>query len=258
MRFAVTVMIIGLMATHAFCDKNDDRMRRQEMRLTGGTIRKPQSAKGKVVFLNAQKRVASDALQEAISLIDQRIHPIIELVDVKSVDVNDPEPSIRANGGAVGVVIVEDERKPALLVAPEAGWAMVNVTPLLKDAPEDAVGAARVRKEMLRAFALAGGCSFMTRTKVVLDPRVAGVKGLDMIKYEDYGIDTMQTLSAYLPLHGVIPWVETTYEAACQEGWAPQPTNKYQKAIWDKVHELPTKPMKIEFDPAAQKGKVTK
>jgi len=40
---------------------------------------------------------------------------------------------------------------------------------------------------------------------------------------------------------------------ACQEGWAPAPTNDIQKAIWNEVRQLPAKPIKIEFDPA--KGK---
>ena len=38
----------------------------------------------------------------------------------------------------------------------------------------------------------------------------------------------------------------TTYRKACYEGWAPPPTNAYQKAIWDMVHALPTEPMKIK------------
>jgi hypothetical protein len=43
------------------------------------------------------------------------------------------------------------------------------------------------------------------------------------------------------------------YVKACKEGWAPAPTNEFQKAIWDKVHSTPKNPMKIEFDP--KKGK---
>ena len=40
-----------------------------------------------------------------------------------------------------------------------------------------------------------------------------------------------------------------TYKEACEEGWAPAPTNEIQKAIWDKVRATPKNPMKIEFDP---------
>ena len=45
----------------------------------------------------------------------------------------------------------------------------------------------------------------------------------------------------------------TTYAAACRMGWAPPPTNDIQRVIWDKVHAVPAKPMKIEFDPKTGK-----
>jgi len=48
---------------------------------------------------------------------------------------------------------------------------------------------------------------------------------------------------------GVMPARKGTYESACQEGWADEPKDKYQQAIWDKVHAIPKNPMKIEFDP---------
>ena len=44
-----------------------------------------------------------------------------------------------------------------------------------------------------------------------------------------------------------------THKKACQEGWAPAPTNDVQKAIWEKVHAIPDKPMTIEFDPKKDK-----
>lgn len=43
------------------------------------------------------------------------------------------------------------------------------------------------------------------------------------------------------------------YELACEQGWAPAPTNDVQKAIWDKVHAAPKNPIKIEFD--SKKGR---
>ena len=49
-----------------------------------------------------------------------------------------------------------------------------------------------------------------------------------------------------LPYYGITPWYQTTYHKAVEEGWAPAPTNEYQKAIWDKVHAMPTAPIKIK------------
>jgi hypothetical protein len=33
-----------------------------------------------------------------------------------------------------------------------------------------------------------------------------------------------------------------TYRRACAEGWAPAPTNEYQKAVWDAVKARKAKP----------------
>lgn len=41
--------------------------------------------------------------------------------------------------------------------------------------------------------------------------------------------------------------------ASEEAGWAAQPTNDYQKAVWDQVHALPDKPLTIEFDPKKDK-----
>ena len=48
---------------------------------------------------------------------------------------------------------------------------------------------------------------------------------------------------------GITPYRRTTYREACQEGWAPQPTNDVQKAIWEQVkadkERGPTNPITI-------------
>ena len=43
-----------------------------------------------------------------------------------------------------------------------------------------------------------------------------------------------------------MPGKRSVYRKACEEGWAPAPTNDVQKAIWDKVHAMPTEPIKIK------------
>ena len=56
-------------------------------------------------------------------------------------------------------------------------------------------------------------------------------------------------MKKYLASAGVTPLRKTIYRKACQEGWAPAPTNEYQKAIWDKVRSEkergPTNPIEI-------------
>ena len=71
-------------------------------------------------------------------------------------------------------------------------------------------------------------------------------------------MDKVQAIGAYLAAHGVTPLVTAHYRQACKQGWAPAPTNEYQKAIWDQVHEIPTEPLKIKYqkpDQATDAGK---
>ena len=144
---------------------------------------------------------------------------------------------------------VDSDTLPALLLAPEEGWAVVNVAALSKGNPSADVLASRVRKELLRGFALAGGCTFMSRSQIVLRGDIRSPRDLDSIQEDSYGVEAIMTLEKTLPYYGVMPWKQSTYTKACKEGWAPAPTNEFQKAIWDKVHEPPATPMKIEFDP---------
>lgn len=46
--------------------------------------------------------------------------------------------------------------------------------------------------------------------------------------------------------YGINTIAIATYRTACQQGWAPAPTNDVQKAIWDEVHTLPSEPIKIK------------
>ncbi|MBQ3343187.1 MAG: hypothetical protein IJG84_14905 [Kiritimatiellae bacterium] len=225
-----------------------ERNAKNMMRRYGGRLRKAGSAHGKVVFLNAQKRVARAGLQNALDVVEDRIHPVWEYVEAATANPFNPGPDLKKAGADVGVAIVDSEGVPSLLIAPEAGWAVVNVA-ALADGCDGETLAKRVRVEVLRAFALVGGAAFMQQDPIVMRADIMTPKDLDMIKEENFGIDVAYAMSRGLPKRGVTPWFETTYKKACQEGWAPPPTNEFQKAIWDKTHAIPKTPMKIEFDP---------
>lgn len=203
------------------------------LRRTGGIIRKAGSAHGKVMFLNAQKRVERKTFDQMFAYIDETIHPDWAWVDIANVKATDPEEDIKKAGGNVGVVLIDSPDYPNLLVAPERGWAVVNVATLAKDA-NPAQLAGRVRKETMRAFALACGCSFMARGQIVLRGRVRNAADLDGIGMEEYGVEAFYHIGDTLPTFGVTPWVQCEYRDAVKDGWAPVPTNDYQKAIWQK------------------------
>ena len=79
---------------------------------------------------------------------------------------------------------------------------------------------------------------------------VKNVEDLDKLHSEGITFDALQSIMRNLQNLGVTQTRKTTYRRACMEGWALQPTNDYQKVIWEEVHAKPTKPMKIKFDPA--------
>jgi len=226
------------------------KIRKGTLKLTGGRVRKPESAKGQLVVLNAQKTVDPAALERAFVFWDRAIKIQTALVPTEKVDVSSIKGQIAATGNKLGVALVDCDGLPGLLTAVEEGWAIVNVRALAKDAPSAEVLAKRTRLEMMRGFALVGGCACMARGAIVMRD-VRSLAELDSFKSEDYGLEVMAQLNTELPSLGITPWYETTYKKACQEGWAAQPTNDYQKAIWEKIHALPSSPMKIEFDPKA-------
>lgn len=85
-----------------------------------------------------------------------------------------------------------------------------------------------------------------------MDP-VLSASELDKIPVDVIGLDVLPAVSRAAEQFGIGRFRRTTYLKACQEGWASAPTNDIQKAIWNKVHEVPDKPIKIEFDPKVDK-----
>lgn len=233
------------------------RHEKMMMRRYGGVVRKAGSAHGRFVFVNAQSRVGDADFKRVMEVIDEKIFLTCEYAKATVAKPWNPSGEIKSLKADMAVVVVDSDDVPALLTAPEARWAVVNVRPLADGCDGEALSH-RVRVEMLRAFALIGGAAFMQMDPVVMMGNVLSAKDLDMIREEGFGVDVAYAISKRLPELGVTPWKETTYKRACEEGWAPAPTNDYQKAIWDQVHEIPTEPLKIKYqkpDQATDAGK---
>ena len=146
-----------------------------------------------------------------------------------------------------------------MLAAVEDRWAVVNVRKRAEgfgsEEAKNKFMPGRSQKEVLRALAAVGGGLTSRYPNNIMG--IAKLADLDICPVVLPG-DTMNAVRRHLEKDGVMPAVKSTYRQACLEGWASAPTNEIQKAIWDQVHSIPDKPIKIEFDPATQKGKVTK
>ena len=69
---------------------------------------------------------------------------------------------------------------------------------------------------------------------------------LDIVTDEMPPTEALARMPDYLKGLGVTPLGRVPYRQTCQEGWAPAPTNEFQRAIWNKARAVPDKPITIE------------
>ncbi len=211
----------------------------------GGEITLWPKDPGTFLFVNAQQRLARDVLAKSVASLASEFSIDLRLVDGESPRV-DAVPAALASLKAKGAIwIVDSPALPVALVASEDGWAFLNVAPLLADAPAPAALQKRVGKFVFRTFANANGIGDSPMMPACVMKQAIGVKGVDQLLCATYSPEACSKISSYLTLAGYKRCRRGTYYDACEEGWAPAPTNAVQKAIWDKVHELPSKPLTI-------------
>lgn len=152
-------------------------------------------------------------------------------------------PLALGKGASVAAVeLVERDDVTTITLMPEEFRATVNVKALSSDGAAPDVVATRLQKELSRAalYLMGSGCAFGDVTSPV-----RGLKELDGITFLSAQPETLMHLNAKTAA-GVQLIRFATYRTACQEGWAPAPTNDVQKAVWDEVHAMPTAPIKIK------------
>ncbi len=209
---------------------------------TGGRIVKPGTQQGEIVYADCQTRIPKAWIEESVAYFAKETRFKISLKSGTSFDLKNP----KIEGNAT-LFIIDDASLPAILVAPENRWAFVNVAPIAKE-ERPAFFEARVKKELSRGFAYLCGAANSQYPRA-LTRGIVNHADLDKNPDLSLPVDVIQRFKGYMETLDVRPAIMTTYKKACQEGWAPAPTNDVQKAIWDKVHAVPATPMKIEFDP---------
>ena len=204
----------------------------------GGFIERPGSGKGFIAYVNCQQKAPKAWIDESIAYFSEVTRFKIAYVE-GSFDMKNPKID-----GNASIFIIDDENLPPILVAPEGCWALVNISPIAKE-PRQAFFEARTKKELSRAFAYLCGA---TGSRYERSLTRGITKQSDLDKNPDYELpmDIIQRFWDYMKPIGVVPVQRLTYLKAVQDGWAPAPTNEYQKAIWDKVHEMPSAPIKIK------------
>ena len=217
-----------------------------ELAAWGGYIEVWPENPGQFAFVEAQ----SKASPKTIAQIERQVEEVFRIKFLKirgSVPALTEVPAeLKKLNAQGGIWFIDNPALPIAIAATENGWGFLNVGALAVDNPSAELLEKRLTKELNRLFvSIHGGIESITMPGCVTKPAL-GLNGLDalvclQISPEAYGkVNGFLYKAGYKQLHA------GSYYEACEEGWAPAPTNSVQKQIWDKVHALPKAPIKIK------------
>ena len=223
--------------------------RERMMRKTGGILfRVPENA-GCFKVVNAQKTVPSEALAPFVRDMGRFTSTIVSLEDSRRpVTVQGAGDDLRQSGANGCLFVVEDPSLPISLVAQEAKWGIVNVAALKTASDSGDALALRTAREAWRVFALVTGAGDTSMGHCLLKPAFTPAD-IDALATNSISPEPLLAMVEHMKAMGVKQVSRCTYLEACQEGWAPAPTNEYQRAIWERVkaekERGPTNPITI-------------
>ena len=138
--------------------------------------------------------------------------------------------------------------QPILSVFPEERVGIVNADKL-KGGDDPSAPEMRVMKETWRAIGFVGGLGFSPAENDIMQP-LYSLKELDANRYPFIQPMNMARMYKMWKRFGVKKERRIPYRVAVQEGWAAQPTNDYQRAVWEQVkadkERGPTNPITIQ------------
>lgn len=137
--------------------------------------------------------------------------------------------SSAAADAGVAVLVVDDTSLPLVVASPDARWAIANVAALRGMSEHAEV---RLEKLLWNAVARALGTGAAGDGGVIAP--FSGVTGLDALP-DLPGPASHNALMDAARVQGIGLIKLATYRTACEEGWAPAPTNDVQRAIWEHV-----------------------
>ncbi len=212
-------------------------MARRVYERTGGFLVRPGTQRGKVVYLNGQSRVPQAVIERQAANLSEVLMVRVEVV--KGEGGFSPKDALarkRRAAANAAILFVDDASlgETTMLVAPENGWAVVNMAALASDGPDAAKLERRVVRETWRSFAHLLGAANSVNPKCVLRP-VSSPAGIDGLVATSFCPEPLGKIVQNLIALGVEPAQRRSYRQACREGWAPAPTNDVQRAMWEQA-----------------------
>lgn len=219
----------------------------QDDLIPGGQVIRPGTYVKSIAIVNAQDLLQPGEVEAIAAFLDDESGFCVKAFRS---DKTDPAALKNETQSELVLIVKNVPSEPKMLVAPDDRWAVINLANLVEDLPAERAKkkffTPRARKQIIKAFSLlCGGGSSQFPSNIM---NTASPRELDMVK-EQIPADMLNNYDTYLRKLGFKPKELVPYEIACEEGWAPQPTNDQQRAIWQKVRMPPTEPMKISFDP---------
>lgn len=252
MNFKTAIVGIAIVAAgHSFAEAKSEltpqqlaERREALIARVGGLVPRPGTPSGRIAFMNAQKRVPIDDFKSTFSKNSTKVRGIDYWTDVETATVFNANELRKANKAELALFIVDVEGLPMSLVAVEEGWAIMNIRALDDGKASVDLLRHRAKNEFARVYGiLCGGASSQFKSQIMNTvSKPADINGCT----NELPVDVTAKIPVYLEGRGIKSVQLISYHRACQEGWAPAPTNDVQKAIWDKVHAMPTEPLKIK------------
>lgn len=213
----------------------------------GGTITMWPKNPGLFVFINCQKAINEKVIFRPVEMIkdDFNVNIQSQSGNEKEFDLKRIPAELKGLGANGGIYFINDPSLPISLAAAEDGWGVLNVAPIISDSPDSEKLNKRLQKLINRLFANIHGIADPIMMPACVTKPAIGLAGIDALICTTFSPEANSKITAYLHKAGYKQRKVGTYYDACEEGWAPPPTNEVQKKIWDKVHKLPTKPLVI-------------
>ena len=244
----ITLLAFGMLAGEANTSQEGQRAQMQRLIEQEGGVVTRATAGGVIRVVLATDRIDGNAVAPTVRQMQGLLDRAVELGKMPPAGTFQETVGAawRVPGTTIAIVVLEDGFLPSVVVAPEQGWAVVNVTALAADSPKPELLADRARKELWRALVWTLAESHETGCVM---RHATNLKELDEVTTQVPSPDPMFRLVCGVSRRKLRSIVRATYRDACEEGWAPAPTNDVQKAIWEKVkadrERGPTNPITI-------------
>lgn len=228
----------------AFADEYDE---------DGGYLVQWPKDHGTFFFVDARKKPGDEPVKNAIARLSGQFSCDFRTVTGEAPDFRAVPEALGKLGAKGAIWIVDDPALPVSLAATESGWGFFNVAPIVTASKGDEkLVAKRTLRCLSRLFGEMHGASEPMMMPACVMKQAVGFEGIDKLPCDNFSPTVFSNIDRCMRTMGYKFARRGTYYEACLEGWAPSPTNAVQRKIWDEIHQMPTKPIKI-LPPSKQK-----